>query len=863
MRKFLVIVESPAKAKTINKYLGNNYIVKSSFGHVRDLPSNSLFIKNQKDHRILKKNVDKLDKKNALIHRIGIDPYHGWIAKYEILPGKEKIIDELSMLAKNSDHVYLATDLDREGEAIAWHLQEVIQVDRKKISRVIFNEITCDAIMHSFKHPTVLNIGKVHAQQARRFMDRLVGYMLSPLLWKKIARGLSAGRVQSVAVRLVVERERRIRNFISKEYWKLYIDLIGSIGNELRFQVVRNGKSRFIPTTETELKQAKNILLQTDSYVISNRVDKFLFVRAHPPFVTSTLQQSASVHLGYSIKKTMLLAQRLYEAGYITYMRTDSTNVSKSALSMVRSYIYDVFGQEYLSKKNNEYNFTSCVQGAHEAIRPSNVCFSSESIKDKNSDLKKLYHLIRCQFIASQMSSSKDIITTLSMKIGDFTLQFSHRICFFDGWKKIMSKIGNQSDQKEKNKFPDFKIGEVLKFKRIVATQHFTKAPVRYNEASLVKELEKRGIGRPSTYVSIISTIQDRGYVCLYHAHFYAMKIGEIVTDRLSENFYELMDYQFTANMEGVLDKIADNQTEWKIVLDDFFIRFSEQLSVAEKDFEDGGMRQNSMIMTSIVCSLCGKNMGIRVAVTGVFLSCEGYKNIVSLKSRCKNTINLVPEMLQNSIPRSNHFKCEKCNSVMDSYFIDSCRKLHVCVNNPLCAGYNIENGEFGIQKISDFCVVQCDKCMYDMYVKFGRFGKYMLCSNLDCKNTMKISSNDCVVPKKSLVLPLPELICEKSNAYFVLRDGKAGIFLAANTFPKSRETRAPFVEELVRFRDRLPKKLSYLADAPIYDIYGNKTLVRFDRKSKQQYVVSMKDGKCTSWKSFFINGCWKIKSDK
>ncbi len=405
--------------------------------------------------------------------------------------------------------------------------------------------------------------------------------------------------------------------------------------------------------------------------------------------------------------------------------------------------------------------------------------------------------------------------------------------------------------------------GDNLSLVELTPAQHFTKPPARFSEASLVKELEKRGIGRPSTYASIISTIQDRGYVRAENRRFYAEKMGEIVTDRLEENFRDLMNYDFTAQMEDRLDQVANHQAEWKQVLDNFFGDFTSQLQTAEKDPEEGGMQPNPMVLTSIDCPTCGRKMGIRTASTGVFLGCSGYA--LSPKERCKTTINLVPEnevlnVLEGDDAETNALRakrrCQKCGTAMDSYLIDPKRKLHVCGNNPTCDGYEIEEGEFRI-KGYDGPIVECEKCGSEMHLKMGRFGKYMACTNDECKNTRKILRNGEVAPPKEDPVPLPELQCEKSDAYFVLRDGAAGVFLAANTFPKSRETRAPLVEELYRFRDRLPEKLRYLADAPQQDPEGNKTLVRFSRKTKQQYVSSEKEGKATGWSAFFIDGKW------
>ena len=860
MGKALVIVESPAKAKTINKYLGSYYVVKSSVGHIRDLPTSGSASKKSADSTEdkAKKKVKK-DEKAALVNRMGVDPYHGWKAHYEILPGKEKVVAELKSLAENADHIYLATDLDREGEAIAWHLREVIGGDDKRFSRVVFNEITKNAIQQAFKQPGELNIDRVNAQQARRFMDRVVGYMVSPLLWKKIARGLSAGRVQSVAVRLVVERERDIKAFVPEEYWELHADLLAKGETALQMEVTHAHDKPFKPVNREQTHAAVK-LLEKARYTVLDREDKPTSSKPGAPFITSTLQQAASTRLSFGVKKTMMMAQRLYEAGHITYMRTDSTNLSQDALNMVRGYIGDNFGDKYLPKAPNQYSSKENSQEAHEAIRPSDVNVLAEQLKDMEADAQKLYQLIWRQFVACQMTPAQYDSTTLTVKAGDYQLRAKGRTLRFDGWTKVMPALRKGDEDRT---LPYVEIGSELDLQKLIPSQHFTKPPARYSEASLVKELEKRGIGRPSTYASIISTIQDRGYVRVESRRFYAEKMGEIVTDRLEENFRELMNYDFTARMEDGLDEVANNQAEWKAVLDEFFVDFSEQLETAEKDPEEGGMRPNQMVMTSIDCPTCGRKMGIRTASTGVFLGCSGYA--LPPKERCKTTINLVPEaevlnIFEGDDAETNALRarrrCQKCGTAMDSYLIDNQRKLHVCGNNPACDGYEIEEGEFRL-KGYDGPVVECDKCGSEMHLKMGRFGKYMGCTNENCKNTRKILRNGDVAPPKEDPVPLPELPCEKSDAYFVLRDGAAGVFLAANTFPKSRETRAPLVEELARFKDRLPEKLRYLADAPVADAEGNKTLVRFSRKTKQQYVSSEKDGKATGWSAFYVDGKW------
>ncbi|MBS9422963.1 type I DNA topoisomerase [Photorhabdus caribbeanensis] len=866
MGKALVIVESPAKAKTINKYLGSDYVVKSSVGHIRDLPtSGSASQKSSSSSTDKSKKKVKKDEKAALVNRMGVDPYRGWEANYQILPGKEKVVAELKSLAEKVDHVYLATDLDREGEAIAWHLREVIGGDGDRFSRVVFNEITKNAIKQAFDNPGELNIHRINAQQARRFMDRVVGYMVSPLLWKKVARGLSAGRVQSVAVRLVVEREREIKAFVPVEYWQLHADLLAKGEISLHMEVTHQQGKPFKPVN-SEQTQAAVSLLEKARYKVIDREDRPTSSKPSAPFITSTLQQAASTRLGFGVKKTMMMAQRLYEAGYITYMRTDSTNLSQDALDMVRGYISDNFGDKYLPKAANTYSSKENSQEAHEAIRPSSVDIMAEQLKDMDADAQKLYQLIWRQFVACQMTPAKYDSTTLTVQAGDFELRAKGRTLRFDGWTKVMPVL-RKGD--EDHTLPVVEIGTELDLQQLIPSQHFTKPPARYSEASLVKELEKRSIGRPSTYASIISTIQERGYVRVESRRFYSEKMGEIVTDRLEENFNELMSYDFTARMEDQLDQVASNKAEWKGVLDEFFTDFSEQLDVANKEPEEGGMRPNPMVITSIECPTCQRSMGIRTATTGVFLGCSGYA--LSPKERCKQTINLIPEneilnVLEGDEAETNALRarrrCKKCGTAMDSYLIDNQRKLHVCGNNPACDGYEVEEGEFRI-KGYDGPVIECDKCGAEMHLKMGRFGKYMGCTDEACKNTRKILRSGEVAPPKEDPVPLPELPCEKSDAYFVLRDGAAGVFLAANTFPKSRETRAPLVEELARFKERLPEKLRYLADAPVADAEGNKTVIRFSRKTKQQYASSEKNGKATGWSVFYVDGKWVEKDKK
>jgi DNA topoisomerase-1 len=875
MGKSLVIVESPAKAKTINKYLGSDYVVKSSIGHIRDLPTggkaSSVDAKARAKAAALTRKMSPEEKaehkkkkmREQLVKRMGIDPDNNWQAHYEILPGKEKVIAELKRLAKDADRIYLATDLDREGEAIAWHLQESIGGDEDRYRRVVFNEITKKAIKEAFEQPSLLDVDRVNAQQARRFLDRVVGFMVSPLLWAKVARGLSAGRVQSVAVRLIVEREKEIRAFIPEEYWAVTADSQSEGGAGLTLEVKKQSGKNFRPTSKDETDKALETL-RSAAYRIAQREDKPSSSKPSAPFITSTLQQAASTRLGFGVKKTMMMAQRLYEAGYITYMRTDSTNLSKDAIESCRAYIGEKYGKPYVPESPRLYSSKEGAQEAHEAIRPSDVGILQVNLQGMERDAERLYELIWRQFVACQMTNAEYISTSIVVEAAEFELRTRGRIIKFDGYTKVLPP---QSKKDEDGVLPDVKQGEVLELIKLNPSQHFTKPAPRYSEASLVKELEKRGIGRPSTYASIISTIQDRGYVRQENRRFYAEKMGDIVTDRLVESFSNLMGYDFTANMEEALDKIAAGDLNWIKVLDDFYSGFVKQLEKAES--VEGGMRTNAPTDTDIKCPACGRNMQIRTASTGVFLGCSGYS--LPPKERCKETVNLISgdeavdvekdEEGESKALRAKH-RCKKCNTSMDSYLIDEKRKLHVCGNNPDCNGFEVEAGSFKI-KGYDGPIIECDKCGADMQLKSGRFGKYFGCSSSECSNTRKLLRNGEAAPPKMDPVAFPELACLKVDDHYVLRDGAAGLFLAASKFPKNRETRAPLVAELIPHKDEIDPKYAYIMDAPLKDDEGNPTVVRYSRKTKEQYVLTEVEGKATGWKAFYQNGKWLVEKPK
>tara|TARA_R110002167_G_scaffold144884_6_gene335610 strand:+ start:237 stop:2900 length:2664 start_codon:yes stop_codon:yes gene_type:complete len=874
MGRSLVIVESPAKAKTINKYLGKDFIVKSSIGHVRDLPTSGSASTSDPKERAKQaaltrkmspeeKAVYKTRKaKEQLINRMGIDPEHGWKAHYQILPGKEKVVDELKRLAKDADQVYLATDLDREGEAIAWHLREIIGGEDKQYRRVVFNEITKKAIQKAFEQPSDLNMNRVNAQQARRFLDRVVGFMLSPLLWSKIARGLSAGRVQSVAVRLIVEREREIRAFIPEEYWEAFANLSTDAGEMLRAQLVKYQGKEFRPTNEADTTILVDQLRQLP-FSVSKREDKPTSSKPAAPFITSTLQQAASTRMGFSVKKTMTLAQRLYEAGYITYMRTDSTNLSQDAVASVRDYIQDKLGNEYLPEQPRIYSSKEGAQEAHEAIRVSDVALRAADLSSMEPDAQRLYDLIWRRFVACQTADAKFTSTSITTSAGDFELKTRGRVIRFDGHLRVLTSGGGKDDDVL---LPDVTEGDHLNLVELEPKQHFTKPSPRFSEAALVKELEKRGIGRPSTYASIISTIQERGYVSLMGRRFYAEKMGDIVTSRLVENFDDLMDFGFTASMEEKLDHIADGDSNWTEVLDNFYGGFQKKLDDAG---EDGGMRPNTPVDTDIPCPTCGRHMQIRTGSTGVFLGCSGYS--LPPKERCTQTLNLIPGEEAISADEDEEAesrrlmekrRCPICDSAMDSYLLDEQRKVHICGNNPDCSGFEVESGQFKI-KGYDGPTLDCDKCGSEMQLKSGRFGKYFGCTNSECKNTRKLLKSGEAAPPKMDPIPMPELQCQKVDDTYVLRDGASGLFLAASQFPKNRETRPPQVQELLAHQAELPQKYHYLLDAPRTDKDNNPAVIRYSRKSKEQYVMSEVEGKATGWSAWYTDGKWTEENKK
>ncbi len=592
-------MESPSKAKTIAKYLGGDYEVKASLGHIKDLP----------------------------VNRMGVDIEGDFEPEYVVIKGKEKVIKELKEGAKKADEVYLASDPDREGEAIAWHIAQEIG-DSAKVRRIIFHEVTKRAIEEALKHPTDIDMKKVEAQQARRILDRIVGYSLSPLLWRRIDKGLSAGRVQSVALRLICEREKEIASFVPEEYWKISAVLAADAGTfEAHLHSYKGEKIEKLSKEEAE-----KIYEELEGVVFRfARIEKKKRKRnPKPPFITSTLQQEAFKRLGFSAKKTMMLAQQLYEGieipgegpvGLITYMRTDSVRVSEEALRAVREFIFAGFGERYLPDRPNVYQSKGNVQDAHEAIRPTNVERTPDALKDLiPEDHWKLYDLIWRRFVASQMVPAVFDATSYDIEAGSALFRATGSVLVFDGFLKVYA------EEVEDRVLPEVSEGQMLTLVELVKSQHFTSPPSRYTEATLIKKLEEEGVGRPSTYATIVSTIIERGYVVRDKKALVPTPLGMIVSEVLSRNFPKLMDVSFTANMEEDLDKIAAGEKGWKESIREFYELFSKELEEAD------GKLLNLEEYSPIRCEKCGRPMVIKKSRYGKFLACSGYPDCENIK---------------------------------------------------------------------------------------------------------------------------------------------------------------------------------------------------------------------------------------
>jgi DNA topoisomerase-1 len=711
MAKNLVIVESPAKAKTIGKYLGKDFVVKASLGHVKDLP-----------------------KKN-----LSVDVDNDFTPVYEVIEGKKKLIAELKAAAKGSDNIYLAADPDREGEAICYHLQEELKDSKNgkkspQIFRVMFNEITKNAIQKAFEKPTTVNLHLVDAQQARRVLDRLVGYKISPLLWDKVRRGLSAGRVQTVALRLIVDREREIKAFQTREYWTIDVNLSAKKPPQLTAHLAKKNNENVEIANEASAQAIVGAVDGVD-YVVRSVVNKEKRRNPVPPFITSTLQQEAARKLRFSVKRTMMLAQKLYEGvelgqeegatGLISYMRTDSVRVSNDALDEVRAMITDRWGAEYKPASPNIYKGKKDAQDAHEAVRPTSAMRTPESVeKFLAEDELKLYRLIWMRFVASQMTPAVFDQTTIDVDAkgkdgAAYLFRATGSVPKFDGFLKVYQEGKDEKDEEDeelKNKLPAVTAGEILKFKAILPEQHFTEPPPRFTEATLVKELEAKGVGRPSTYASILSTIQEREYVRKDGGKFTPTELGMVVTELLLESFNDLFDVTYTARMEAELDDIEEGKLDWHVAMSDFYERFQKDLKHAERHMTDIKRMEEP---TDQICEKCSKPMVIKWGRHGKFIACTGYPE-------CTNTRELAQEGVTEQ-----------------------------------------DETEY------------CDNCGRPLVLKKGRFGQFLACSGYpDCKTTKQLGAG-----QKPQDVPLDES-CPQCSSKLVKKFGRFGEFVACSNYP-------------------------------------------------------------------------------
>lgn len=632
MSNNLVIVESPSKAKTIKKYLGKNYEVIASQGHIIDLPSSKL----------------------------GVDVDNDFKASYITMKGKAKIIKEIKDKAKKADKVYLATDPDREGEAIAWHLRNMLKIDEREKCRIGFNEITKDAVKKAINSPRTIDENLVNAQQGRRILDRIVGYKISPVLWKKVKKGLSAGRVQSVAMRIIMDREREIRKFKKQEYWTLEAKLLKG-KEEILSKFYGNTKGKIELKNEEQVNEILKNIDKREYKVVDIKVGEKKRNPA-PPFTTSSLQQDASRKFGFSVKKTMMIAQRLYESGYITYMRTDSTRISNEARDMAKEYIVKKYGVKYY--ENRFYKTKKDAQDAHEAIRPSDLSKSSEVYESFPKDEQKLYTLILNRFLASQMSTAIYDTKKITINVNDYIFITNGSQVKFDGFMVLyIESTDEASSDDDIGILPDIEINDILKQKKLISEQKFTEPPARYTEASLVKTLEEKGIGRPSTYAPTISTLLDRVYIEKDKKYLVPTQLGEIVDDLMEKNFCNIVDISFTANMEQNLDLVSENKIDYIKMLKEFYNPFIKNLEEVQDKIEKVKIPEQE---TDIKCELCGRNMVIKQGRFGKFLACPGYPE-------CKNAKPLVESI---DVP------CPNCGGKVLIKKTKNRRNFYVCENN-------------------------------------------------------------------------------------------------------------------------------------------------------------------------------------
>lgn len=691
MAQDLVIVESPAKARTIKKFLGSKYKVEASMGHVRDLPKSEL----------------------------GVDIENDFEPRYITIRGKGEIISRLKKEAQNAEKIYLATDPDREGEAISWHLAHLLDIDPNSTCRIEFHEITQQAIKNAIKHPRTINMCLVDAQQARRVLDRVVGYMISPLLWRKIKGGLSAGRVQSVATRMVCEREREIQEFVPEEYWTITGKFIKRDGKAFEADFYGTADNKITPKNEEEIKSLIE-KLKAAEYVV-RRVKKGLKKRgAPPPFTTSTLQQEAYRKLGFTTQKTMMVAQQLYEGveikgegavGLVTYIRTDSTRIAEQAQKEALEYIREKYGQQYVPEEPNQYKTKKGAQDAHEAIRPTSILREPESIKDSlTHDQYRLYRLIYERFLASQMAPA--LYETMTVEIaGDngYMFRAAGSRKTFAGYTVIyMEGSDNEPAEKEKEdvELPEVSEGERLTLEKLLPEQHFTQPPPRYTEASLVRALEEMGIGRPSTYAPTIATIIARGYVVREKKSLVPTELGFIVNDLMMTYFPDIVDYKFTAEMEKQLDEVEEGKKDWREIVREFYIPFQELLKKADEAISKIEIKDE---VSDVKCEKCGANMVIKTGRYGKFLACPNFPE-------CRNTKPYVEEISA---------RCPKCNSAIVVKYTKKGKKFYGCENYPECdfISWDMPADE------------RCPKCGAFMVVRQRKNGEESLvCTNKECR---------------------------------------------------------------------------------------------------------------------------------
>ncbi|OBW58246.1 type I DNA topoisomerase [Bacillus cereus] len=687
MSDYLVIVESPSKAKTIEKYLGKKYKVVASMGHVRDLPKSQM----------------------------GIEVKNNFTPKYITIRGKGPVLKDLKSAAKKAKKVYLAADPDREGEAIAWHLANTLNVDVESDCRVVFNEITKDAIKESFKHPRAINMDLVDAQQARRILDRLVGYNISPLLWKKVKKGLSAGRVQSVAVRLIIEREREIQNFEPEEFWTIKTEFVkGKDTFEASFYGVDGEKVQL--TNETQVNEIIE-QMKENAFSVENVTRKERKRNPTLPFTTSSLQQEAARKLNMRAKKTMMLAQQLYEGidlgkqgtvGLITYMRTDSTRISETAQTEARTYITEAYGTEYIGTEKKKETKKSNAQDAHEAIRPTSVMRKPEELKSfLGRDQLRLYKLIWERFVASQMASA--IMDTVTARLINNNVQFraSGSVVKFPGFMKVYVESKDDGAEEKDKMLPPLEVGETVFSKDLEPKQHFTQPPPRYTEARLVRTLEELGIGRPSTYVPTLETIQKRGYVGLDNKRFVPTELGEIVIELILEFFPEIINIEFTANMEQSLDEVEEGNANWVKIVDDFYVGFEPRLEKAEKEMREVEIKDEP---AGEDCELCNHPMVFKMGKYGKFMACSNFPD-------CRNTKPIVKEI---------GVTCPKCDKgqIIERRSNKKKRLFYGCGTYPECDFVSWDKpigrkcpkceGMLVEKKLKKGVQVQCISCDYE-----------------------------------------------------------------------------------------------------------------------------------------------------